>query len=166
MHELLLPFEGLIGTWRGEGRGEYPTIEAFGYLEQVELQPAGPKPILVYTSTTEALDDGRPLHAETGYLRALPGGEAELVVAHAFGVVEVTSGSMVNGLLTLLSDATPRTSTAKPVDEVQRRYEAFPDALTYVIAMAAVDQPLTDHLTARLERVRPSRPRTQRRPGR
>ena len=31
LHPALTAVTGLIGTWRGEGQGEYPTIEPFSY---------------------------------------------------------------------------------------------------------------------------------------
>lgn len=31
----------LLGTWIGQGAGEYPTIHPFGYVEEVVFGPAG-----------------------------------------------------------------------------------------------------------------------------
>jgi len=39
-------------------------------------------------AATWGVDDGRPLHAETGYLRPAPGGRVELVLAHPNGEVD------------------------------------------------------------------------------
>jgi hypothetical protein len=150
--EVLAP---LLGAWQGRGRGEYPTIEGFDYLESVTFAHVG-KPFLAYAQRTQAADDGRPLHAETGYLR-LPGGTgAELIIAHPTGVTEVDEGSIevtAGGLvLTLGSTTIGRSSSAKSVTAVERRIVLHGDQLDYTVAMAAVGQPMTHHLRARLER--------------
>ena len=82
----------LLGTWRGGGRGDYPTIEAFEYTEEVTIGHVG-KPFLAYTQRTKGAD-GAPLHAESGYLR--PAGEAglELLVVHPSGIGEVLVGEV------------------------------------------------------------------------
>ena len=170
MHDLLDPFAALIGAWQGEGAGEYPTIDSFTYAEEITFADITGKPLLAYESTTKALDDGRTLHVESGFLRAQPEGGVELIVAHGFGVVEISSGSMINGLMRLGSDIMRPSSTAKVVEATTRRYELSHDAgldvLSYEISMEAAGHPMTHHLRARLERVRTPRPKTQRGPGR
>ena len=141
-----------VGRWVGAGAGEYPTIDGFAYTEELELRPVPGKPLLAYRSTTAAVEDGRALHGEQGFVRLLAGGTVELVVAHGFGVVEVAEGLVDGDELVLASTAMAGTATAKDVVAVERRYRVEGDTLAYEVAMAAVGEPLTHHLRARLTR--------------
>ncbi len=151
LHPNLEPIAGLLGTWVGEGAGEYPTIDAFAYGETTTFAHAG-KPFFAYAQRTTAADDGRPLHVETGYLRVPEPGRLELVVAHPTGHVEVAVGEQDGTTLRFRSTAVGATSTAKDVAELVRTLVLDGDELRYEVAMAAVDLPLTPHLSAVLRR--------------
>jgi hypothetical protein len=145
----------LLGTWSGAGRGEYPTISPFGYDEQVTFGHVG-KPFLTYAQRTTAADDGRPLHAETGYLRLPTPGRVELVLAHPTGITEVSEGSLrIDGgslVFDLATTALGRTATAKDVSALERSIRLVADELSYEVRMAAVGLPLQHHLGAVLHR--------------
>jgi hypothetical protein len=151
LHPELQPLAGLLGTWRGEGAGEYPTIAPFRYGEELRFWHVG-KPFLAYAQRTWSLEDGRPLHAETGYWRAKTGLAVELVLAHPTGIVEVQEGRLDGGRIELRSTTMAGTATAKQVTELRRSFELDGDRLSYTLAMAAVGQPLTHHLAAELHR--------------
>lgn len=151
MHPDVAPIAFLLGTWVGEGAGEYPTIEPFAYGEEVRFSETG-KPFLAYSQRTWSLDDGRPLHAECGYWRPQPGGRLEVVLAHPTGISEILEGAVTGGRIELASTVVGRTSTAKEVRALRRVFEVDGDTLTYRVAMAAVGVPMTHHLAATLVR--------------
>jgi hypothetical protein len=166
--ELVRPFAFLLGTWRGEGVGGYPTLAAdFGFGEQITFACYG-KPVISFTSESWALDDGRPLARQTGFWRPQPpvadGADAqdsapslEVVMTVAAGLVEVFYGRLVNGPagqhVELESDLIGHTATAKQVDKDSRLYAVRGGKLMYAMEMAAVGQGLQPHLSAALDRV-------------
>lgn len=142
----------LVGTWAGEGEGKYPTIESFAYGEEVRFDHIG-KPFLRYSQRTWSSDDGRPLHSETGYVRLAASGRVELVVAHPNGIAEISEGDIDEGTVVLASTMVACTSSAKEVSAITRRITVEGATLHYELTMAAVGQPLADHLRATLQHV-------------
>jgi THAP4-like, heme-binding beta-barrel domain len=160
LHPDLAPLAFLLGSWSGEGRGEYPTVAPFSYREHVTFVAPPGKPFLVYGQRTSAVDDGRPLHVETGYWRLPWPGRVEAVLAHPTGVVEVEEGVMeatpTGGRLLLRTTGTASTASAKKVTALERAIEVDGEVLRYTLAMAAVGLPLTHHLVAELRRDLPA----------
>lgn len=154
-HPGLGPLNALVGTWRGRGHGQYPTIDDFGYTEEITFTATG-KPFLAYAQRTWA-DDGQPLHVETGYLR-LSGNAVEFVLAQPTGQTELAEGQLTveeNGDLSMeLSSQVVNAATAKSVDTTIRRLHLNGDSLVTSFDMAAVGVGLARHLTSALERVR------------
>ncbi len=152
LHPALAVLAPLLGTWRGEGRGEYPTIEPFAYGEELTFRHLG-KPFLAYSQRTWSLEDGRPLHSEAGYWRVPGEGRVELVVSHPFGAAEVLLGTVDGGTLRLVAESVVTTPSAKRIDAVERDLDVAGDVLRCAVRMAAVGQPLTHHLASGLRRV-------------
>lgn len=166
LHPGIAGLAPLLGTWTGSGRGEYPTIESFGYTEEISFSHNG-KPFLIYTQRTRS-EAGAPLHAECGYLRTPAPGRVELVLAHPTGITEIDEGTVAEHdgehdgehgaehggelAIDLRSTTIGRTATAKDVAALSRSIRVVGDELTYTIAMAAVGQPLQHHLAATLRR--------------
>ena len=151
MHSALEPIAFLLGTWRGEGEGAYPTIESFRYGEEVTFSHVG-KPFLAYSQRTWSLSAGTPMHSETGFWRPLDGGRVEAVLAHPFGAGEIQEGTVKQTRIELRSKSVVLTSTAKVINAVARTFEVDDDVLRYTVEMAAVRQPLQYHLSAELRR--------------
>jgi hypothetical protein len=145
----------LLGVWRGEGHGEYPTIDSFDYEEEIHFGHVG-RPFLTYRQRTRAADDGRSLHAETGYLRCAGPDRIELILAHPTGITEICEGTLAvddEGLhLDMGSTHIGRTSTAKLVTALGRTFRLSGDTIDYTLRMAAVGQPEQHHLAASLRR--------------
>jgi len=155
--ELVRPFAFLLGSWRGEGVGGYPTIESdFRYGEEIRFSCYG-KPVISFSSRSWALDDGRPLSRQTGFWRPVTPDSLEVVMTVATGLVEVFYGRLVNGPagdhVEIESDLIGHTATAKQVDKDKRLYAVRGGKLMYAMEMAAVGQGLQPHLSAALDRV-------------
>ena len=155
LHEDVAPLAFLLGSWRGEGRGGFPTIEPFAYREEMVFEHVG-DPFLLYRQESWSLADGTPLHFERGFLRSGEApGSLELCLAHPLGLTEVAHGSVDGGTLILraLEAGIGRTATGMDVRGLERRYRVESDELTYVLDMATDSAPMTRHLEATLRRV-------------
>src|SRR3954451_22288872 len=155
LHPGVAALAPLLGVWAGQGAGEYPTIAPFHYLEEVTFGHVG-KPFLRYEQKTKAGDDGRPMHAETGFLRVPSPGRVELVLAHPTGITEIDEGTLTVGddglKLELTATSIGLTATAKDVTALSRSFRIDGDELAYTLRLGAVGQPLQHHLAATLHR--------------
>jgi THAP4-like, heme-binding beta-barrel domain len=158
-----LPLAFLLGDWAGVGLGQYPTIEDFRFGQEVNFSYVPGKPFLEYRSRSWLIDeDGakvRPLGTETGYWRpgarlsdGRPGIELEVVLSHPTGITEIWLGELSGGKIEMRTDAVARTSTAKEYSAGQRLYGLVKSDLYWTFDMAAMGQPMTNHLAAQLKR--------------
>jgi THAP4-like, heme-binding beta-barrel domain len=147
----LEPLAFLIGTWRGEGEGEYPGVDPFQYVEELSFEHVG-DPFLLVTESSWT-PDGAPLHFERGTLRPVGNGRVDLALAHPIGVAEVAEGTVVGTTVTLRSTAVVRTATGSPVTEIGRRYRMEGDDLSYELEMAMEGVARTFHVRPTLPRV-------------
>ena len=157
LHPGAEPLAFLLGSWRGDGHGHYPTIESFDYVEEITFSHVG-KPWLAYQQRTRHATEDRPLHAESGYFRPVGQGRLEVVMAYPTGHVEVASGTIDGTSVQVVTSTLAATPTAKRVDEVTRSLRIDGDVLHYELAMAAVGEPLTPHLSATLVRLKAPSP--------
>ena len=130
-------------------------MTAFRYGEEMRVWHVG-KPHLAFEQRTWQLDDagaaGRLLHGESGYLRCLEGGSLELVVAMAPGHAEVSTGRVHGSRISLESLGVLDAPSAASVSAVKRTWWLQGDVLRYDVEMAALDQPVSWHLSAELRR--------------
>jgi hypothetical protein len=156
LHPDIAVLAPLLGTWAGRGAGEYPTIESFGYLEEITFGHVG-KPFLTYGQKTKSDDEtGRPLHAEVGFVRAPSPGRVEWVLAHPTGIAEIEEGTLTIDGTAIVMELTTTTvglsASAKDVTALGRSFRIDGDELTYTVRLGAVGQPLQHHLGATLHR--------------
>ena len=155
LHADLMPMAWLLGTWHGSGKGDYPTIDAFAYDQEVIFAHDG-RPFMHYFSRTWITDDAgervRPGALETGFLRPGDDGTIELVLAHPTGYAEVWYGQIEGARITLATDLVARTSSAKEYTAGQRMYGLVEGDLMYAIDMPAEGQEMQSHLWGQLKR--------------
>ncbi len=145
------PLGFLVGTWEGEGRGEYPTIDPFAYTEVLEIG-LSPKGFLTHSQRTWSAADGSPLHVEVGYWRVPAPGRVELVVAHPMGISEICEGDIEGTAVHARSTSVGLTASAKQVDSLERWLSVEGDVLRSRLWMGAVGQSHRHHLEAELRR--------------
>ena len=143
----------LLGTWRGEGEGEWPAGSAFRFGEELTFEHVGDT-FLLYQQESWGLEDDEPIHFERGFLRPadLPG-RVELVLAHPLGVAEVAEGTLDGTVVEVATTAVALTATGSPVTELKRRIEVRDDTLTYELHMATYEIALLSHIRSTLSRV-------------
>ena len=90
------PVAWLLGTWRGNGHGDYPTIEPFQFGQELIFTHDG-RPFFHYMSRAWIVDENgekvRDAAIETGFLRCRPEGKVELLLTHNTGFVEIWYGT-------------------------------------------------------------------------
>jgi len=151
LNPALTPVSFLLGTWRGEGEGQYPSIKPFRYREEIRFTHNG-KPFLIYTQRTEAIDTGQPMHGEAGYLRLVGEGRVEFVIAQPIGYAEIAPGRVHGRRVDVEPARVGRTPTAKPVDPIRRSVWVEGETVRYGLKMAMEGVAATRHLTGSFRR--------------
>ncbi|XP_010918014.1 peroxynitrite isomerase Rv2717c [Elaeis guineensis] len=151
LHPAIAPLSFLLGRWRGEGEGGFPTINSFRYGEELQFSHSG-KPVIAYSQKTWKLTSGEPMHAESGYWRPKPDGSIEVVIAQSTGLVEVQKGSYdaEHKIVTLQSELV---GNAAKVKEITRVFKMADGNLSYVVQMATHLSSLQPHLKALLKKI-------------
>ena len=151
LHPDLAELAFLLGTWRGEGEGEWPGAEPFTYGEELSFEHVGDA-FLVYAQRSWSLAGEEPIHLERGFVRSVGDGRVDLVLAHPIGVAEVAEGTVGDGVLEVASTSISLSGTGSEVTDLRRRLEVDGDVLTYELHMAMREIPLASHVRSRLSR--------------
>lgn len=155
LHPNCGPVAWLLGTWAGNGHGDYPTIEPYQYGQELVFQQDG-RPFLHYFARSWVIDESgekvREAAQETGFIRCLEDGKLEMVLAHNTGFSEIWYGVAEGGKVELHTAGVGFTETAKEVTSGHRLYGNVEGDLLYAYDMEAMGQELQPHLWARLQR--------------
>ncbi|ESW21124.1 hypothetical protein PHAVU_005G043600 [Phaseolus vulgaris] len=152
IHPAVVPLSFLLGTWRGQGEGGFPTINSFSYGEELIFSHSPNKPVIGYTQKTWKLSSGEPMHGESGYWRPKPDGTIEVVIAQSNGLVEVQKGiySFEENVIQLQSEMV---GNASKVKEIRRCFQLVDGVLCYDVQMATNTVTLQPHLKATLKKL-------------
>ncbi|KAH7536683.1 hypothetical protein FEM48_Zijuj03G0010400 [Ziziphus jujuba var. spinosa] len=152
VHPAVAPLSFLLGTWRGEGEGGYPTINSFSYAEELHFSHSGKKPVIAYSQKTWKLSSGEPMHAESGFWLPQPDGTLEVVIAQSTGLVEVQKGTY-NAEEKEIKLQSELVGNASKVKEISRSFQLNDGKLSYVVEMATNVSSLEPHLKASLKKL-------------
>ncbi|CCI54295.1 FABP family protein [Nostocoides jenkinsii] len=146
----------LVGRWEGAGVVGYPTITSRNFGQEIVVSHDG-RPFLEWQSRTWLLDgEGnleRPAARESGFWRVTPDGDAELLLTHPTGILELYYGTIEPARITLQTDGVIRSPQAKEYNAATRLYGLVDSKLMWAMDMAAVGQPLQSHASAELKRL-------------
>jgi len=155
LHVDCAPIAWLLGTWQRNGRGDYPTIEAFEFGQECIFTHDG-RPFFHYMSRAWIVDEAgekvRDAAIETGFLRPKADGSLEWLLTHNTGVAEGYYGSVDGAKVEVSTDAVVRTQTAKEYVAGRRLYGLVDGDLLWAFDMAAMGETLQPHLWGRLVR--------------
>lgn len=99
MSHVLEPLTWLLGGWKGEGSGGFPTHDPFEYINRMNFKIVADgfdnEPIIHFEEIGWVIEENKEVfkHWETGYFKPALNGRIEFYVCHNTGRVEVTYGS-------------------------------------------------------------------------
>ena len=118
LHPNCGPVAWLLGTWRGNGHGTYPTIESFQFGQELIFTHDG-RPFFHYMSRAWIVDEQgefvRDAAMETGFLRCPEPGKVEFLLSHNIGFSEIWYGAADGGKVEMHTAGVSFTETAKEV---------------------------------------------------
>jgi hypothetical protein len=155
LHPDLNPLAWLIGTWRGQGHGEFDGIDKFDFAQEVSFSHDG-RPFLSYFSRSWIIDENKeivkPSALETGFWRVKPNNTLEVIIAHSTGIAEGWLGRFEGPKIQLAFDEGYVAPTAKTVTEGSRLYGLVEGELFFAYDMGVPGKELQAHIWSSLAR--------------
>lgn len=86
----------LIGIWKGDGIGSFPTIESFRFRDELEFEFINEEGVIHYKQKTWIKGEvSTPSHWESGFIRINENGVIEISNSQNGGRVEVLAGNII-----------------------------------------------------------------------
>ena len=156
LHPDLNPLAWMIGTWRGNGHGEYLGTERFDFQQEVTFSHDG-RPFLTYFSRSWIINEKNEITStaasETGFWRIKPNNQLEVILAHSTGIAEGWVGVFDGPKIQLVMDHSYSAPSAKSINEGQRLYGLVDGELFYAYDMAYGGHTLQAHIWSTMPRV-------------
>lgn len=160
VEELFEELRALVGVWKGEGRGQFSTIDAFRYLEETTFNENAGEMVIHFEQKSWLLDDAgnvvKPLHWESGFFIPADDGQIDILNAQNSRRVEVLRGtSRVENGSWFLNTKSVLHGFDPRMKETTRDFEVSGGSLRYRVGMATdkVGE-VQPHLEAELKRLR------------
>ena len=155
LHPDLMPLAWLVGTWRGKGRGEYPSVSSFQFAQEVSFNHDG-RAFLNYFSRSWVIDENdeiiKPAASEVGFWRVKENNVLEVLLAHNSGITEGWVGIVKGAKIQLEMDQGYSSPSAKIVTAGSRLYGLVEGELFTSYDMAAEGKTLHAHFWSSLSR--------------
>jgi len=147
----------LLGKWKGNGFGKFPTIDTFYYIEELTFECDGLNDLIHYEQKTWYKDNNSPLHWESGFIKPIDDTNNAFEISNSqdSGRVEVLTGKyeLINNIHILhfkikLIQNDPRMVSS------ERIFTINDNELTYTMKMSTKNTPEhQQHLKAELVKV-------------
>lgn len=134
----------LLGTWRGQGKGTFPTLDDFVYSETLYVRRDPDVSYFTYQQETTLIDSqGHPIrksHWEAGVIRPKENGSVELACVQGSGRVEVLLGKLLihneQPEMLILQFESKLIGNDDEVKTASRTWTLAGNHFTYVVEMA------------------------------
>ena len=151
-------FDQLAGSWKGEGRGQFPGVTSFKYRETLTFTRRDEK-TLAYEQRTQKLYDGQAeyleSHWENGFIGILEYNVLELINAQ-MGRSEVLTGTVeaIDTVIRIRFVSKTIMNDPRMISSA-RTFELQDDVLRYEVEMHTTKvNELSPHLKIVLERIK------------